>query len=124
MPDEQKEEYLQAFSDGEIRHLITKPKIGAWGLNWQHCHNSIHLPSHSYEQYYQAVRRFYRFGQENPVKVSLIVNEGEAGILKSLRRKTLQVNNMFESIVSHMQNSMHLTTSDFFPETEEMPKWL
>jgi len=124
IPDEQKEEYLQAFSDGEIRHLITKPKIGAWGLNWQHCHNSIHLPSHSYEQYYQAVRRFYRFGQENPVKVSLIVNEGEAGILKSLRRKTLQVNNMFASIVSHMQNSMHLTTSDFFPETEEMPKWL
>lgn len=124
MPEELKEEYLQAFSDGEIRHLITKPKIGAWGLNWQHCHNSIHLPSHSYEQYYQAVRRFYRFGQQNEVKVSLIVNEGEAGILRSLRRKTVQVNNMFASIVKHMQDAMHLQTSDYFPEKEEMPQWL
>jgi len=124
MQDEQKEEYLQAFSDGEIRHLITKPKIGAWGLNWQHCNNSIHLPSHSYEQYYQAVRRFYRFGQSKPVNVSLIVNEGEAGILKSLRRKTLQVNNMFASIVSHMQDAMHLQTSDFYPDKERLPKWL
>jgi len=124
MPDEQKEEFLQAFSDGEIRHLITKPKIGAWGLNWQHCNNSIHLPSHSYEQYYQAVRRFYRFGQSKPVNVSLIVNEGEAGILTSLRRKTLQVNNMFASIVSHMQDAMHLQTSDFYPDKERLPKWL
>lgn len=124
MSDEQKEEYLQAFSDGEIRHLITKPKIGAWGLNWQHCHNSIHLPSHSYEQYYQAVRRFYRFGQSEQVKVALIVNEGEAGILNSLRRKTLQVNNMFASVVKHMQDAMHLQTQDFFPDKEELPKWL
>jgi hypothetical protein len=124
MPDEQKEEYLQAVSDGQILQLITKPKIGAWGLNWQHCHNSIHLPSHSYEQYYQAVRRFYRFGQQNKVQVSLIVNEGEAGILKSLRRKTLQVNNMFASIVKHMQDAMHLQTNDFYPEKEELPKWL
>ena len=124
MSDEQKEEYLQAFSDGQIKQLVTKPKIGAWGLNWQHCHNSIHLPSHSYEQYYQAVRRFYRFGQTSPVQVSLIVNEGEAGILKSLRRKTIQVKNMFASIVSHMQDAMHLQTNDFFPENEEVPKWL
>lgn len=124
MPDEQKEEYLQAFSDGQIPQLITKPKIGAWGLNWQHCHNSIHFPSHSYEQYYQAVRRFYRFGQQNKVNVSLIVNEGEAGVLKSLRRKTQQANNMFASIVKHMQDAMHLQTSDHFPETEELPKWL
>lgn len=124
MPDEQKEEFLTAFGDGQIKQLITKPKIGAWGLNWQHCHNSIHLPSHSYEQYYQAVRRFYRFGQTHPVNVSLIVNEGEAGILKSLRRKTLQVNNMFASIVKHMQDAMHLQTSDYFPEKEELPTWL
>jgi hypothetical protein len=124
MPDELKEEYLQAFSSGQIRQLITKPKIGAWGLNWQHCNNSIHLPSHSYEQYYQAVRRFWRFGQINPVKVSLIVNEGESGVLESLRRKTKQVNYMFESIVKHMQDAMHLATNDFFPEKERLPKWL
>jgi hypothetical protein len=124
MPDEQKEEYLTAFSNKEIKHLITKPKIGAWGLNWQHCHNSVHLPSHSYEQLYQATRRFYRFGQTKPVTISLVVNEGEAGILKSLRRKTAQMNNMFASVVRHMQDAMHLSANDFFPETEELPKWL
>lgn len=124
MSDEQKEEYLQAFSDGQIKQLVTKPKLGAWGLNWQHCHNSIHLPSHSYEQYYQSVRRFHRFGQANPVKVSLVVNEGESGVLQSLRRKTEQVNNMFASIVKHMQDAMHLQTSDYFPDQEELPTWL
>lgn len=124
MNDEQKEEYLAGFSSGQIRVLVTKPKIGAWGLNWQHCSNSVHFPSHSYEQYYQAVRRFYRFGQKNSVNVSLIVNEGERGILESLKRKTEQTNTMFASIVKHMKDAMHLSTSDYFPEQENVPSWL
>jgi superfamily II DNA/RNA helicase len=124
MNDEQKEECLAGFSSGQIRVLVTKPKIGAWGLNWQHCSNSVHFPSHSYEQYYQAVRRFYRFGQKNPVNVALIVNEGERGILESLKRKTAQTNTMFASIVKHMQDAMHLSTSDYFPEQESVPSWL
>jgi hypothetical protein len=124
MPDEQKEEYLTAFSSGELKRLIIKPKIGAWGLNWQHCHNVVSFPSHSYEQYYQSVRRCYRFKQQNPVKVSLIVGEGEAGILKNIRRKADQSEHMFRSIVAHMKDAMHLQTSDYFPEKEELPQWL
>ncbi len=124
MSDEQKEEYLTAFSSGELKHLITKPKIGAWGLNWQHCCNVVSFPSHSYEQYYQAVRRCYRFGQKNPVNVSIIVGEGEAGILENLRRKAAQSAILFESIVAHMKDAMHLQTQDFFPDSEVIPSWL
>jgi len=124
MSDDEKEEALIAFSNGQIRRLVTKPKIGAWGLNWQHCNNVTIFPSHSFEQYYQAVRRCWRFGQKKPVNVSLIVSEGEAGIVKNLRRKQHQVATMFESLCTHMNDAMHLATRDYFPETEEVPKWL
>lgn len=122
--DESKEEKLQGFADGQIKRLIIKPKVGAWGLNWQHCHNVNVFPSHSFEQYYQLVRRCYRFGQQHPVKVNLIVCEGERGIMKSLRRKQHQADQMFNAIVSHMQDAMHLVSKDFFPETEKLPSWL
>lgn len=124
MTDELKEEYLTAFSMGQIKRLIIKPKIGAWGLNWQHCSNVVSFPSHSYEQYYQAVRRCWRFGQTKPVTVSLIVGEGESGILKNIRRKADQTDHMFKSIVAHMKDAMHLVNSDFFPEKEIVPTWL
>ena len=124
MPDEKREELLIAFSDGQIKRLVTKPKIGAWGLNWQHCHNVVTFPSHSFEQYYQSVRRCYRYGQTKQVNVTLIVNEGESGVLKSLRRKAHQCDRMFKSIISHMQDSMHLATLDYFPEPERRPSWL
>lgn len=124
MKDEEKEEMLTAFSKGQIRRMICKPKIGAWGLNWQHCSNVISFPSHSFEQYYQLVRRCYRFGQLNPVEVSLIVCEGEKGVLHSLKRKQHQAHEMFSSIVAHMRDAMHLVSQDFFSDTEEVPSWL
>lgn len=122
--DEQKEEALTAFTAGEIDRLIIKPKIGAWGLNWQHCSDVVVFPSHSYEQYYQLVRRCYRFGQTKPVSVTSIVCEGEQGIIPNLKRKQEQCRRMFESIVRHMRDSMHLENSEYFPETEELPSWL
>jgi hypothetical protein len=122
--DDEKEERLIGFSNGQIQRLITKPKIGAWGLNWQHCSNEIIFPSHSFEQYYQAVRRCWRFGQKHPVRVSLIVSEGEAGIVRNLRRKQAQVNRMFSRLCQHMQDAMHLASTDFFPENERVPQWL
>lgn len=124
MKDEAKEEALIAFSNGEIKRLITKPKIGAWGLNWQHCSDVVIFPSHSFEQYYQAVRRCYRFGQKKDVNVSLIVSEGEAGIVKNLRRKQNQVNRMFRELCKHMNDAMHLVNQDYFPEKEKFPTWL
>lgn len=124
MSDEQKEEYLLGFANGQIRQLICKPKIGAWGLNFQRCHNVIVFPSHSFEQYYQSVRRCYRFGQQKPVAVSLVLSEGEQGIADNLARKKHQVSEMFRNIVKHMRDSMHLASTDYFPESEEVPSWL
>lgn len=122
--DEAKEEKLSAFSSGEIMRLVTKPKIGAWGLNWQHCRDMIVFPSHSFEQYYQLVRRCYRFGQTKPVNVSIVVCEGERGVLNSIKRKQEQSRKMFSEMVAHMNNALHLVSKDFFPQQEEIPSWL
>jgi hypothetical protein len=124
MPDERKEDILQAFSDGLIRQLITKPKIGCWGLNWQHCHNVINMPSHSFEQFYQAVRRCWRFGQQKTVHNHLVVSEGELGVLANLMRKQTQADEMFASLVEHMGDALSITRGDVFPESERLPKWL
>lgn len=124
MPDDAKEEALVAFTEGQIKRLVIKPKIGALGLNWQHCHNVVAFPTHSFESYYQLVRRCYRFGQINDVTVSLVLSEGEVGIIDNLKRKQLQTEQMFDSVVSHMKDAMHLMTRDCFPEKEVVPAWL
>ena len=124
MTDEEKEQSLIGFANGTIQNLIIKPKIGAWGLNFQNCNNVIVFPSHSFEQYYQAVRRCWRFGQTSKVDVHIIATEGQSGIMKNLKRKQSQVNMMFKELVSHMRDSMHLATNDFFPEAERIPQWL
>jgi hypothetical protein len=124
MSDEKKEEILTAFTRGEVKRLVTKPKIGCWGLNWQHCNKVICFPSHSFEQHYQAVRRCWRFGQENPVDVHMIVNEGEQGVLKNIQRKTRQSEQMFESLCEHMSDSLALSRGGMFDETEKRPSWL
>jgi hypothetical protein len=122
--DDEKEEALIGFSKGEIKRLIIKPKIGAWGLNWQHCHNVTMFPSHSFEQYYQAVRRCYRFGQTKDVTVNIIASEGERGVIKNLHRKQEQSKKMFRELCKHMNNAMHIVTQDYFPEREKLPTWL
>ncbi len=124
MPDEKKEERLIAFSSGEIDRLVTKPKVGCWGLNWQHCRNVVTLPSHSFEQYYQAVRRCWRFGQTQKVNVHLIVNEGEVDVLKNLERKSAQADAMFTSIVAHMNEAMAVDSSESFDNETRTPTWL
>lgn len=124
MPDERKEELLEAFTKGEINTLITKPKIGCWGLNWQHCNNVVIFPSHSFEQYYQAVRRCWRFGQTEEVKVNVIVNEGEVGVMKNIRRKSMQADKMFSSLCRHMNDSITISTIENFKDEESVPSWL
>jgi hypothetical protein len=99
---EKKEERLQAFKNGELRVLITKPKIGAFGLNWQHCNNVVFFISHSYEQYYQAVRRCWRFGQTEPVNVSIIQTDSDERVIKNLTRKSLASDKMFTDLVNYM----------------------
>jgi hypothetical protein len=122
--DEMKEERFLDFIDGKIRVLVTKPKIGALGLNFQHCAHLTYFPSHSYEQYYQAVRRCYRFGQTKPVRVDIVHTEGEARVLENQERKARQADAMFGNLVAEMNNAIHLSAKKTFANKLEVPSWL
>lgn len=122
--DDSKEEKLTAFSLGQIQRIVLKPAIGAWGLNWQHCSEAVVFPSHSYERYHQLISRFHRFGQTKPVNIHTVVCEGELGIVKNIARKREQANRMFESLVEHMNNPLHLLSDDNFFQKESIPSWL
>ena len=121
---EAKEEALGAFSRGEVRVLITKPKIGAWGLNWQHCAHMTFFPSHSYEQYYQAVRRSWRFGQVRPVTVDIVTTEGGRHALENLQRKADQASKMFDRLVAHMNDALVVPRTNEYRDRMEVPVWL
>lgn len=97
---DQKEDILLNFSNGNISKLITKTSITAFGLNWQHCNHTTYFPTYSYEQYYQAIRRFWRFGQKNPVTVDLILSDGQEKIMESLLIKRDNAINMFKKLSS------------------------
>lgn len=122
--DDKKEEALLGFTDGKIPILITKPKIGGFGMNWQHCSHTTFFPSHSYEQYYQCVRRCWRYGQKNPVLVNLVTSEGEIGVMRNLKRKALAADKMFESLVNEMENATSIKQVNKFTKKEEIPSWL
>jgi hypothetical protein len=121
---EAKEEALVAFSRGEVRVLVTKPKIGAWGLNWQHANHMTFFPSHSYEQYYQAVRRMWRFGQTRPVTVDIVTTPGGHEALANLQRKANQADRMFTSLVAHMNDAVRIDRGREFTEAAAIPAWL
>lgn len=123
-PIEKKEEALAAFSAGEVRALVTKPSIAGWGMNWQHCHRMSFFPSHSYEQYYQAVRRCWRFGQEHPVVVDIVTTKGGVNALKNLQRKAAQADRMFDALVAHMREGMTISRDDTHGEVMEVPAWM
>ena len=122
--DERKEELFLAFASGQLRVLVTKPKIGAWGLNFQHCNHVTFFPSHSFEQYYQGVRRCWRFGQTKPVQVDVITTEGEKEVLKNLQRKAKAADKMFSDLVAHMNDSLAIDRSATFTKQEQVPAWL
>lgn len=122
--DDEKEEKFIGFQSGAIRVLVTKPKIGAWGLNFQHCSHVTFFPSHSFEQYYQGVRRCWRFGQHNPVTVDVVTTEGEQEVLKNLQRKAKAADAMFSDLIKHMNDSVSVDRSLKFTKKEEVPSWL
>jgi len=124
MSDDRKESVLNDFSNGNIRAIVIKPKIGAFGLNWQHCSHMTFFPSHSYEQYYQGVRRCWRFGQKNPVIVDIITTEGEFRVLKNLQRKANQADKMFTQLTNFMNDAVSIKTGIEFNEKQEVPSWL
>jgi hypothetical protein len=122
--DEKKEEILSAFASGHIKRLVTKPQIAGFGLNWQHCAHETFFPSHSFEQYYQGVRRCWRFGQKRTVTIDIVTSEGEAGVLENLNRKARQAEEMFIKMVDLMNNELHIDRSNTFTKSQEIPTWL
>jgi len=110
---DKKEELLLAFSSGEIKKLITKPKITAFGLNWQHCNHTIYFPTFSYEQYYQAIRRFWRFGQKNPVTVDLVYSDGQKRVLDGLLAKTQKADELFSKLNTNLNTKFENKINGF-----------
>ena len=121
---EKREEVLEGFASGTIRVLVTKPKIAGYGLNWQHCAHNTYFPSHSFEQWYQAIRRCHRFGQTRPVRVDVISSEGEAAVLKNFKSKAQAAEIMFNRLIKHMNNELEIQRNIDHKETERIPKWL
>lgn len=123
--DESKEEKFQAFESGQARVLVIKPKVGAWGLNWQHCAHMVSFAGHSFEQDYQATRRFWRFGQKRSVTVDYVLSDGEQRVLANLQRKAEQADRMFTELTRHMREELAVSRVVLdFDKPVEVPSWL
>lgn len=104
--DEQKVENEHKWRNGQARVLISKPSMFGFGLNWQHCHNVLYLGMNdSFEQYYQSVRRCWRFGQKSDVNVVIVTSDAEAEIVDNINRKERQAAEMAESIVGAIKDA-------------------
>jgi hypothetical protein len=123
--DEFKEEMFTAFACGQITKLVSKSVIAGFGLNWQHCAHQTSFPSHSFEQWYQSMRRSYRFGQKNEVRIDVIASEGERGVLANMNRKAVQAAAMFSHLVDLMGNELAIERNANQRNTKEgIPSWL
>lgn len=120
---DKKEEILKAFADGEIKRIITKAKMTGMGLNWQHCNHSVFFPTYSYEQYYQAIRRFWRFGQKNDVTIDMVISDGQTRVLEALEQKTQKAIELHKNLISNVNNSFENKTKQFNKEIIK-PKFL
>ncbi len=100
--EEEKEKRLLGFAKNDFRVIVSKAKIAGWGLNWQNCHNIIYFPDDSFEAYFQAVRRCWRFGQKEQVTVWMVLSESEKPILENLKGKEEEAKRMYVELVGHM----------------------
>lgn len=130
---EYKSEKMNGFSDGDVRILVTKPSIAGFGMNWQHCHNMVFTGlSDSFEQYYQAVRRCWRFGQTEPVNVYVVTSVKEGAVVKNIKRKEREFNDMIKGMISATQEitrkNIQSTTMEkdpYVPTVDvKVPSWL
>jgi hypothetical protein len=121
------------FSNGDIRVIVSKPSIYGFGMNFQNCHNMIFCGiSDSYEQFYQAVRRCWRYGQNKPVNVHIIISEAEMNVLDNIKRKQADMDTMQSNMValmrdvtmSEIKRTTRITT-DYKPKKKmEIPAWI
>jgi hypothetical protein len=113
---DRKEEILLAFANGEIKRLITKAKMTSMGLNWQHCNHSVFFPTWSYEQYYQAIRRFWRFGQKNDVVIDMVISDGQTRVIEALEQKTQKAIELHKNLTENVNRNFTHVTKEFNKE--------
>lgn len=105
MKPDHKEDSIIGFTDGEIDSITTKPKIAGFGLNWQHCNKMVFVGlSDSFEAFYQAVRRCWRFGQKNQVDVHIVISDREGAVLNNIKRKQSQNDQMASEMAAIMRD--------------------
>lgn len=119
---DKKEEILLAFANGEIKRLITKAKITSMGLNWQHCNHTVFFPTWSYEQYYQAIRRFWRFGQTKDVVCDMVISDGQTRVLEALQQKTEKAIQLHKKLTENVNRSFTHNTKEFNKQIT-LPSW-
>lgn len=102
---DKKEDILLRFAKGEIKRIITKAKMTGMGLNWQHCNHSVFFPTYSYEQYYQAIRRFWRFGQKNNVVIDVVTSGGQKRVMTALEQKTEKAIQLYENLTKNVNSN-------------------
>lgn len=113
MSIDQKEEILVSFARGEISRLVTKAKMTSMGLNWQHCNHTVFFPTWSYEQYYQAIRRFWRFGQKREVTCDMVISEGQERVIEALDQKTQKAIELYGNLVAAANQDFSIKTKEF-----------
>lgn len=123
MSIDQKEEILVSFARGEVERLITKAKMTSMGLNWQHCNHTVFFPTYSYEQYYQAIRRFWRFGQKREVICDMVISEGQQRVMDALEQKTQKAIELYGNLVAAANQDFSFSTKDF-NQTIQLPEFL
>ena len=123
MSIDKKEQILLDFASGKIKRIITKAKITGMGLNWQHCNHCVFFPTWSYEQYYQAMRRFWRFGQKNEVTVDLVISDGQTRVIEALQQKTQKAIELYENLTKNVNSVFTNITKEFDKELIK-PKFL
>lgn len=130
---EKKTDALMGFAHGDVRVLVSKPKIAGFGMNWQNCHQMIFVGlSDSWESYYQAIRRCWRFGQKNNVHVHVVSADTEGAVVENIKRKDNQNKILGENMINHMKSVMDrkifsaaTIKTEYNPTKKmELPKWL
>lgn len=123
MSIDKKEEILVAFARGEIKRLVTKARMTSMGLNWQHCKHTVFFPTWSYEQYYQAIRRFWRFGQKSEVTCDMVISEGQERVLEALEQKTQKAIELYGNLVKAANQDFSFTVKEF-NKTVQLPRFI
>lgn len=130
---EHKVKSMVAFGSGKVKCLISKPSIAGWGMNWQNCNRMIFVGlSDSFEAFYQAVRRCYRFGQKSKVEVDIVISEADGAVKANLERKQKEAETMTKELVKYTKDILrediratHRVQETYYAiETMRIPEWL